>query len=242
MSVTDEYSPVEIFNVDGKLSVSATEGSVRIEKVTKPVVIDSRGSEVRANDLKDNLKITVSNRSVDVSEIASSVVLESRYSTINLRDIGGAVEITSNSDSINADDIRGRFTVKARASSLRLNGIAGGLDIQTSLKDVIVNGLESSCNITDEYADVSVSTQSLGKGDIAIKNRNGAIDLFLPEGASFVIDADARNGKVESDYKGLEPAGNESGNGSLRSKVNSGGPKITLENEYGNIRISRSGQ
>jgi DUF4097 and DUF4098 domain-containing protein YvlB len=241
VSVTDEYSSVEIFNIDGKLSVSTTEGSMRIEKVTKPVVIDSRGSSVQIRDLKDSLKVAISNKSVDISDVASSVVLESRYSTLKLKKLGGAVEINSNSDSIHADDIRGNLTVKARASGLRLNDIVGAMDIRTTLKDVIVNGLEGGCNITNEYADVSVSVRSLGHGNIAIKDRNGAIDLFLPEGASFVMDAAARNGKVESDYGGLEPMEKVGTTGALRSKVKSGGTKITLENEYGDIRISPSG-
>jgi hypothetical protein len=241
VSVTDEYSSVEIFNIDGKLSVSTTEGSMRIEKVTKPVVLDSRGSAVQVRDLKDSLKVAVSNKSVDISDVVSTVVLESRYSTLKLKNLGGAVEINSNSDSIHADDIRGNLTVKARASGLRLNGIVGAMDIRTTLKDVIVNGLEGSCNITNEYADISVSVRSLDRGSIAIKNRNAAIDLFLPEGASFLMDATARNGKVESDYRGLEPLEKVGTTGTLRSKVKSGGTKITLENEYGDIRISRSG-
>jgi hypothetical protein len=242
VSVTNDYSSMEILGVDGKVSVSSTEGSLRIERVTKPVVIEGRGTQVRAGDLKDSLKLSVSHhRSVDILDVASDVEIESRYCTLSLKNIGGNLRIQSNSDNINADSIQGRLTMEASASSLRLNDIAGDLDVRTTLKDVIVNGFEGSCRIVNEYAAVSLSARSLNEGDIYVKNRNGKIDLFVPEDSSFVIDAVAENGRVSSDYRGLAPARNENNTGVLKSSVGNGGPSITLEAEYGNIHISQTG-
>jgi hypothetical protein len=130
--------------------------------------------------------------------------------------------------------------MKARASSLRLNGVQGNLDIQTNLKNVIVNDLEGSCRIVNEYADVSLSALNLQAGEINVRNRNGSIDLKLPRDASFEMEAVARNGRIESDYGGLEAPRNEGNTGVLKSRVRSGEARITLETEYGNIGISES--
>jgi DUF4097 and DUF4098 domain-containing protein YvlB len=239
VTVTDEYSPMEIVNVDGKVSIAATEGVVRIEKVSKAVVIDAPGTQVSADNLQDSVKVTTSHRNVDISGVAGDVAIDSRYGTLALKNVRGNVDIGSNSDRINADDILGGLKLRAHGSGVRVNGIRGPLDIQTTLKDVIVNDFADACSVTNEYAAVSVSAQSLGKGDVNVKDRNGDVDLFLPEGASFAIDATARNGKVESDYKGLEPTRNSSG-GVLKSKVKTGGPRITLETDYSNIHIYRT--
>jgi DUF4097 and DUF4098 domain-containing protein YvlB len=236
VTVTDEYSPLEILNVAGKLTVSATEGNLRVEKVSKPVVIDARGTQVRVDDLQDSLKVTTSHRNVDISNVASDVGLESRYATVTLKNIKGNIDISSNSDGVSADDIRGHLQLRARGSGVRVNGIKGPLDIQTTLRDVIVNDFADSCTITNEYAAVSLSTQNLGRGDVNVKDRNGNVDVFLPEGAAFLIDATARNGNVESDYPGLEPVRNANG-GVLKSRVKTGGPKILLETDFSNIRI-----
>lgn len=241
VSVTDEYSPLEILSVDGKVTVSSTEGSIRIEEISKPVVIDARGTRVQVSSLKDRLKVTASYGHVDISETSSDIILESRNATLTLKEIGGNIEINSNSDRISADEIGGRIALKAQAGSVRLNGVKGPLNIQTTRTDVIVNELAGGCDITNEYANVSVSIQSLGKGDIHIKNQTGGIDLFLPEEASFSMDATARNGKVESDYAGLEPAKNEGNTGVLKSKVKTGGTRITLETDYSNIHIYPAG-
>jgi hypothetical protein len=238
VNVTNEYSPTEISAIDGAVTVSSTEGSIRIENVTKPVVIDGRGTQVRVRDLKDTLKVTASHRTLDVSDVDAEVDLETRYCQLTLKNIGGNVDIRSNSDRVHAADVRGRFGLKARASSLRLNGVRGNIDIQTSLKNVIVNDLEGSCSIVNEYADVRLSALSLQAGEISVKNRNGSIDLTLPRDSSFAMEAVARNGRVESSYGGLEAPRNEGNNGVLQSRVQSGEARITLETEYGNISIS----
>jgi DUF4097 and DUF4098 domain-containing protein YvlB len=237
--VSNEYAPVEIISVDGKLTVSSTEGPLRIENVSKPVIIEGRGTQIQVTDLKDSLKIKASHRGLDISNVASGVTIESRYATLNLKDIKGNVEIDSNSDNVSAEDIGGRLQLKGKASSVRANGVKGPLDIQTTLKDVLVNDFQDSCSVSNEYAAISISSRSLGKGDVKVRNRNGDVDLFLPEGASFSIDATARNGKVESDYAGLAPT-RDSNTGSLKSRMKSGVPKITLETDYSDIHIYRS--
>ena len=236
VTVTDEYASLEIFNVDGELTASNTEGNIRAERITKHVTINSRGTEVSVDNLQSSLKINASHRDVDISNVASNVVIESRFAGLSVKNVRGNVDIQSNSDRVDADDVRGSFKLRGRASEVQATRISGPLDIQTSLKDVIVNDFDNSCSVTNEYAGINVSSRKLGKGDVILKNRNGDVELYIPENASFLIDASARNGKVESDYAGLETSGNNEVS-SVKSKVKTGGPKITVETQYGSIRI-----
>ena len=234
--MTDEYASLEIFNVDGELTASNTEGKIRAERITKHVTINSRGTEVSVDNLQSSLKINASHRDVDISNVKSNVVIESRFAGLSVKNVGGNVDIQSNSDRVEADDVRGSFKLKGRASEVKATRISGPLDIQTSLKDVIINDFDNSCSVTNEYAGINVSSRKLGKGDVILKNRNGDVELYIPENASFLIDASARNGKVESDYAGLETSGNKDIS-SLKSKAKAGGPKISVETDYGSIRI-----
>jgi hypothetical protein len=234
--VTDEYAGLEISNVDGNVEASSTEGSIRIEKVSKPVIINSRGTEVRVDNLQSSLKISASHKDVDISNVSSDVSLESRYATISLKNIKGSVDIRSNSDSVIADEITGSFKLKAYGSEATVNGITGPLDIQTTLKDVTVNDYADSCTISNEYADINVASRKLGKGDVSLKNSNGDIELMIPENAAFVLDANARNGSVESSYSGLDAVRSGDG-GVLKSKAKTGGPKISAETKNGTINI-----
>ncbi|HYK89771.1 MAG TPA: DUF5668 domain-containing protein [Acidobacteriota bacterium] len=239
--VRDEYSPVEITDVTGQVTVSNTESNVRLDKITKAVVVDARGTQVNASELGSTLKVTTNHRRLEVSDVASNIVLDCQYSTVSLKDIRGNVDLSTNSDRITADGIRGYLKVKGQGSGIRANSVDGPVEIQTTLKDVIVNNFGGSCTVANEYADVSLSTGTLGKGDIAVKNHNGGIDLFIPEGAPFQIDATARNGRVASDYAGLEPSQGAGDVGLLKAKLKGGGPKILLDTEYSNINIRARG-
>lgn len=238
VNVTNEYSPLEISNVDGKVAVSITENSVRVEKVTGPVTIEARGARVNVDNLKDSLRLTVSHQGADISGVAGGVVIESRFANLSLKDIGGNAEIQSNSDNVRADEIKGSLKLKGRASGVRVHRILGPLDIQTTLKDVTVSDAAGSCSITNEHGNVSVSAQSLDIGGVRIRNRNGAIELSLPEGSSFEMDAVARNGNIQSSYPDLGPSRKDGNSETLKSKIGTGGPRILLETEYDNIRIS----
>jgi phage-related protein len=70
---------VEVSNVDGKLQLSNTEGSIRVDRITKPVVIDSRGSRIEAQNLQDSLKLTASHKDIEIADVASTVIVDIRY-------------------------------------------------------------------------------------------------------------------------------------------------------------------
>ncbi len=241
LNVANEFSPVNISGIDGEVAVSNNEGSIHIDNVTKPVAIKARGTRVRVEDLEDDLDITASHRNVDILDVAADVSINSRYATVSLNDIGGSVTITSDNDRFNANDIRGQIDMKGRNSRIHANDVAGPLNIETTLKDVIVNDFGDACSVTNEYANVSVSAGSRNWGNVNIRNRNGRIDLFLPEDAAFYIDARARNGRIESDHRELQEAINKGDSGALKSSVKTGGPKIMLETEYNNISIHTHG-
>jgi DUF4097 and DUF4098 domain-containing protein YvlB len=240
VSIKNEFSSLEIHNVDGKLSVTNNQGSLTIDTVTKPVTIDGRGTFIRAQNLKDSLKITTAQQNVEISGIAGNITMETRYTSLSLKDIKGNVHINSNTDTINADEIMGGLAITARGSGIHLNNIQGPLDVRTSLREVLVNDFASSCTVHNEFGNISVSAQTLGKGDITLKNQTGAIDLYLPENAAFEIDATARNGRVELIHEELRSSQNQTGNGALKFKSKEGGPKILLETNNNNIRLFNS--
>jgi DUF4097 and DUF4098 domain-containing protein YvlB len=246
VNVRNEYSPVTITDVDGKVTVSNTESSITLEKVSKPVVVEARGTRVTASNLSDSIKIVTSHQPVQVSDVAANLDLNCQYSRVTLKNIHGNVDVDSNSDQIGLDNIGGYLKVKARASRIRANSVDGPVDIQTTLRDVVVDNFNNACNIINERADVTLTAGKLGKGGISVKDRNGDIELSVPQDAAFQVEANAREGHVQTDYPGLMQTGGLKSDTSsdltnFKGKVKNGGPLILLENEYGNIRIRTRG-
>jgi DUF4097 and DUF4098 domain-containing protein YvlB len=240
VTVTDEFHPVEIRDVDGTLTVTNTESSVSVEKVSQPVVINARGSQVTVSDLGSSLKLATSHRRVQVSGVATDVDAETSYLSATIKDIKGKTAVRSNSDRLTFEDI-GALDVRAQGTAVTASNVNGPVDIETTMRDVELSDFSAACKVANQFGDITLSPKTLGKGEISVKGRNGAIELYLPEGAAFEIQANARNGRVVSDYAGLLPAEAGPDMGTLKGKVKSGGPKIMLDSEYGNIQLRTRG-
>ncbi|MBP1595075.1 MAG: hypothetical protein H6Q05_452 [Acidobacteria bacterium] len=238
VEVREDGSPVVVSNVEGTLLVQNTDGgSIVVDHITQLVTIEAPGTQVTVSNLEDGVRISSSHRRVEVTDVKAGVVLSSGYATAVLKKIQGNVDIKSNSDRITLEEIGGYIIASAQGSSVRANSVAGPVEITTTLKDVVVKDFSKGCRVTNENGDVTLSALPLGKEDITVKNRNGDITLFLPPDAAFQMEATARNGRISSDFRGLEVAPEESESPTLKSAVKTGGPKITLETDYSDIRI-----
>jgi hypothetical protein len=224
-------------NIEGKATVVNIEGSVTLDHISKPVIIDARGSQVTAGNLGDSLKITSSHRRIEVNDVAGSLTISSSYANATIKRVKGNVDIESNSDRISLDDIDGYIKTVAQGTSLRVNTVGGPVEIATTLRNVIVNNFSKGCKITNERGDISLSAAVLGKEEVVARNRNGDITLILPPDSAFLIDASARNGRISSDFAGLEPVSGAGDFTTLKGKIKAGGPKITLETENQDIYV-----
>ena len=73
-------------------------------------------------------------------------------------------------------------------------------------------------------------------GEIGVHNRNGAINLTVPQGAGFQLQATAKNGDIESK---LDLPVTSTGQGhSVAGKVGGGGPRMELVTDHGDIEIT----
>ena len=237
VDVRNEYSPVVLNNIEGKATVSNIEGSVTLDRVSKPVIIDARGSQVTASNLGDSLKITSSHRRIEVNDVAGSLSVSSSYANTTIKRVKGNVDIESNSDRISLDDIDGYVKTVAQGTSMRVNTVGGPVEIATTLRNVVVNNFGKGCRITNERGDINLSAAVLGKEEIVVRNRNGDITLILPPNGAFQIDATARNGRISSDFAGLEPVSGAGSFTTLKGRFKTGGPKITLETENQDIYV-----
>jgi DUF4097 and DUF4098 domain-containing protein YvlB len=108
------------------------------------------------------------------------------------------------------------------------------VEINTTLRDVNVSNFGKGCKVTNDRGDITLSLDALGKDAIAVKNSNGDITLNLPPDAAFQLNATARNGRIRSEFAGLEPV--ESGDlATIKGRLKTGGPQIVLETENKDI-------
>ena len=72
--------------------------------------------------------------------------------------------------------------------------------------------------------------------EVSIHNRNGAINLTVPPGVGFQVQATARNGEIES--KLSLPVSSAGEGQSVSGQVGGGGPRMELVADHGDITIT----
>ena len=73
-------------------------------------------------------------------------------------------------------------------------------------------------------------------GNVQIDNRNGDIQLSLPEKAGFRVEAHTRDGEIQSDFPGLS-VNNDEHEAKASGSSGNGASHIVLNNEHDNIEI-----
>jgi DUF4097 and DUF4098 domain-containing protein YvlB len=171
---------------------------------------------------------------VSISDVQGRVALDGDFfGDTNLADISSAVHFHSSRTNVELVSISGALSIDS--GDLQLNDATGPARISTSAKDVECTGIAGDLRVDDGDGDISVGAVA-PVGELGIHNRNGAINLTVPRGAGFEIQATAKNGNIESK---LDLPVTTAGQGQrVTGKVGGGGPHIELVADHGDIEIN----
>ena len=71
--------------------------------------------------------------------------------------------------------------------------------LKTRDKNITLDGVQGSVEIVDKNGDVHL-TSVAPLAAISVQNTHGSVDVGLPQGASFTVNAQTHNGDLENDF------------------------------------------
>jgi len=116
------------------------------------------------------------------------------------------------------------------------SNIIGPLNLSTRSKDIRISGVSSNVQVKNENGPVEIEVTKLG--NIEVQNDRADIRIFIPEKSSFQVDAQARNGEIQSDFNELKIE-NGDNRSTANGSVNGGTSHIVLNNQHGSIEIRK---
>jgi len=203
-------------DINGNVSVNMRHGSSRISQVTGDVSVQGAGDEISVQEIKGTAHISGEFDSVKLAKISNPVIFKSARTDLEFARLDGDLDM-DNGD-LRAGDLVGPFRLMTRSKDVRLNGVNGDVRVQ------------------NENGSVEVHMNKIGAVDV--NNRNSEIELYLPDKAGFQIDARARGGEIESDFKDVKIESQDD-NASATGTIGGGGPRLVLNNEHGTIAIRK---
>lgn len=220
------------------VKASTSHGDTIIDDVAGNVAIEQRKGDIRVSKITGDVSVDGQVNDLNISEVKGAVRLNGDYfGDINLSKIEKGVSFRSSRTDMEFARLDGNLNMQS--GDLRANNLAGPMKLLTRSKDIHLDELSGDLRVENSNGVVEVRSAKVGM--IEIQNRSGDVQVVLPEKAGFQLDARASNGEINSEFSELKLT-TERNNSSAAGVVGSGGPKLQINNEHGDISIRKSGQ
>ena len=219
--LTSRRGDVRVADIEGLVKIHKTRGSTQVHNVKGNVEVDGRGGDV------------------DLAGITGTAIVSGDFSgAVEFRDVAQSLRYTSSRTDLTTQRLSGRLYMEM--GSLDARGVDGPFDLATRQKDINLDGFAHSVKITDTNGEIRLRASSPPKQSIEVLSQRGGIELALPPGSNFQIEASSRHGEVQSDFSGPDLKVSKEGHQpAITGSYGKGGPMIRLKTSYGTIRLAR---
>jgi hypothetical protein len=217
VDISTQHSDTRIESINGNVKLSQEKGSTKVEQVTGDVHVDGRVNEIEVDDVKGTVQLDGEfQESVKLARITRNVTFKSSRTDLEFSGIEGELDLDS--DDLHGDTITGPVHLTTREKNVRLESVSGDVRVQ------------------DNDGTVELGMQTLG--NVQIDNRNGDIQLSVPDKAGFRLDARTRGGEIQTDFDELR-VNNDEHEATASGTVGNAMSHIVLNNEHEGIEIRK---
>ena len=236
-TVTADHGSVHLSSLKAPITVNSNHGDVELNAIggSATTHINNRGSSFTARGITGAVNLEGDCRDVDIADVTGAVSLNGdffgkthfehvsqsiRFHTsrtdFQLARLDGEVDITHGD--LTADQIVGPVSLSARSYNVSLDRVAGDVNVTTS----------------DGSVDI---TSAPPMGNVTVQNRNGTVTLTVPEHANFSVQAETRDGDVETDFPLAHTEDNNVSK--LTGSVGTGGALIRINTTQNDVSIKK---
>ncbi len=134
---------------------------------------------------------------------------------LDLARLDGELNISPHSD-LNGDQITGPTILRTRSRNVTFDRIAGDVDVTNSDGSVDLTGAPPL-------------------GNVSVENKNGEVNLTVPEHSNFTVEAETKGGEISNDLN-LKSTTSDN-RATVSGTVGHGGPRITVHTTHLDIGI-----
>jgi len=150
--------------------------------------------------------------------------------------VGGNFSAKSNRGSINVGRVGGRAVVKNNRGTTRLKNIAGATTVQANRGAIEIENPAAAVMIQSRGSNIAVRPHKPIGDDYAIQNKDGAVDLIIPDGSAVDVHGYVGRGSIQTDLP-LSITGVSRTSQVVTGRLNGGGTKVAIELGRGDLRL-----
>lgn len=177
------------------------------------------------------------NRGKTIFEGASgNIKIKQNRGDIAVQHAGGDFIANNNRGSINVGQVGGRVVAKNNRGTTRLKNIAGATTVQANRGAIEIENPEAGVMIQSRGSNIAVRPHKPIGDDYAIQNKDGAVDLTIPDGSAVDVHGYVGRGSIQTDLP-LSITGVSRTSQVVTGQLNGGGSKVAIELGRGDLRL-----
>jgi DUF4097 and DUF4098 domain-containing protein YvlB len=230
---------IQAADLVGDLNAQVDRGDVQVSNIQGNVRVQlSRSGSLNARNIKGNVELEGNGNDVQVSDVTGQLSVRGNYSgASDYSRIAQGVRFNSTRTDMEIQKLPG--SLQMTIGSLTITQPSGPVTVNTR-KDIRIEDFDEKIQVVDHNASVELSTTRLPLRDIVVENHSGPIEVSIPAGSEFQVEARAQRGEVESDFNALQ-VNRGTDEGQIRGTVGRGLANLKLTTSYGSIRLRQLG-
>jgi DUF4097 and DUF4098 domain-containing protein YvlB len=238
ITVQADHGDVNVSEMAAPVTISANHGDVDVSGIDSSVTLhmnDDDGS-VTLHSIHGNASVQGHSGDIVISDVTGELTLQGDFfGSTNLEHINGPIHFTTTRTQFSATRLDDEFNVDN--DSLNASELLGPVVLKTENKNITLDRIQGSADVSNRNGSVEL-THAPPLQAISIQNQHGSVDLGLPGGVGFTLNAQTRNGDMENDFD-LSPVDDNDVH-TLRGRIGGGGPTVTIATTDGDVTVRRS--
>jgi hypothetical protein len=219
---------------DGEVKAHNSNGDVSIDDVANNVTAHMRSGSFNVKNVKGDVNLEGRGNDVNVTDTKGKLTLQGEYDQIQVGKVEKGLHFNSTRTDMESGKIDGEISMSS--GELRGNGLTG-FRISTRSKDIDLEDVSGDVKVEDTNGSVQITPKD-PVANIDVTNKNGEVNLLLPSGGNFTVDASAMRGEIETEFD-LNKGSNQSHETHVTGTIGKGGPRVQIRDDNGTIHIRK---
>lgn len=213
----------------GPLEVAVAHGSLAAATVGGDLVVRSQHGAVSADDVAGGADVEASFGGLRVERVGGELRVRSQHGAVEAKDVTGGADVEASHDDVTLERVAGPVVAAVDRGGVSGHGLARGVRIRVSHASVSLDGFAGPVEVQVDRGSVRLAPGAPIATAIAARAAHGGIELEVPEGSRFDLDAESRDGSVSAPLPGLVSTDEGRRGQRASGRLGEGGVSVTLD-------------
>jgi DUF4097 and DUF4098 domain-containing protein YvlB len=230
---------ITVQSAKAKLSVRTHGGNLNLGDLSGPAVAETGSGSIQVKSAKVSLRANTHGGNISLGELSGPADVESGSGSIRVGQAKETLKAKTQGGNLDLGELSGPAEVSTGSGSIRVKRAHARLAARTAGGSIGVDDAQDTVLAETGSGSVSVDFSAQPKDHCRLTTSGGGIEVKLPEGAAFEVDASTGGGRVSTELPITSTVVGEHQNNSLKGKLNGGGKALFLRAGSGNVTIKK---